>query len=292
MIHIGRAGARLGSFSEEEVRRGLANGRFFPQDLGWKEGMANWARLSQFDEFAAPPPPLPEAAVLAPEEGAEASQPAGLPWDDWKQRGFLVGFGQTVRLVLVNPSEAFARMLVTGGLSSPLLYNLIGGWLGMVAVGIYAVLTTGAQPPPGNLTNMQRLFYPTPGMAMSAMKLFIFMGPVIVTVSALISSGLAHLFLMLAGGANKPFHVTLRVFCFSYGSTQLLEMLPFCGGLLAMVWLLVCCTVGLAIAHGTTTGRAVTAMALFVAACFVCCLGIFFLAAAASYDSMRPMLNP
>ena len=287
IIHIGRAGTNLGSFSEDVVRQGLAAGRFFLTDLGWKEGMANWAPLSQFSEFAPPAPPLPEEAELV-----ETVQPGGLPWEDRGGRGMVVAFAQTARLVLTNPSEAFARMHTAGGMSNPLLYNLIGGWLGLAAVGIYAVLTSRMQPAPKDLTEMQKLFYPSPAMAMSALKLFVLMGPVIVTVSALISSAIAHLFLMLAGGANKPFHVTLRVFCFSYGSTQLLEMLPFCGGLLAMVWLMVCCVVGLAIAHGTTTGRAVTAMALFVAACFVCCLGIFFLAAAASYDSMRPMLNP
>jgi hypothetical protein len=99
-----------------------------------------------------------------------------------------------------------------------------------------------------------------------------------------------HLLLMLTGGANKPFHVTLRVFCFSYGSAQLLQLLPFCGNLLAPVWMLVCCVAGLAVAHRTSTGRSVTAMVLFVGACFVCCMGFVLLVLGTNADALR-LLN-
>lgn len=294
MIHIGRAGTNLGSFSEEEVRQGLTTGRFSLNDLGWKEGMANWAPLSQFSEFtapAAPMPPLPEdespdqAGVT---ESADAAEPGGLPWDHRKERGSLAAFTETARLVLTNPSVAFARMQAEGGLFDPILYNLIGGWLGLLASGIYAILTSRMQPPP---SDQEARFYLSPAMAMTALKMFIWLGPIIVTVNTLIFSVIAHLFLMLTGGANKPFHVTLRVFCFSYGSTQLLQMLPFCGSPLALLWMVVCGVVGLALAHGTTTGRSMAAMVLFIAACCICCMGIFILAGVANYDSLRPMLN-
>jgi len=264
-------------------------------DLGWKEGMANWVPLSQLSEFAPEPmPPLP--AEVPPVEGAEEAGVAqtkagGLPWDYRSQNGYLASFIQTVRMVLTQPSEAFARMRVDGSLFSPLVYCVIGGWLGMVVTGIYAVITARTQPMPGDLTPLQARFYPTPAMAMTALQIFIFLGPVIAMAIALISSFIAHLFLMLAGGANKPFHVTLRVFAFSYGSTELLKLLPACGSPLAMVWLMVCCVVGLAVAHQTTTRRSVAAMLLFVLACFMCCMGFLFLFAAMSYDALRPMLN-
>jgi len=282
MIHIGRAGSKLGSFSEEEVRRGLASGRFSLTDLGWKEGMANWAPLSQFPELTAPPepePPLP--GETSSDEPAQPAEPAGLPWDDRRERGGIKGFWLTARMVLTSPGEAFARMLQAGSLSGPMLFNLIGGWFGMVIAGIYAIVITRLQPAPAKeMTQLQQLFYLSPDMARQALRLYIVMGPVIVTVVVLAFSVIAHLFLMLAGGANKPFHVTLRVMCFSYGSTQLLQALPFCGSPLATVWLMVCCVTGLAIAHGTTTGRAATAVALFVGACIACCVGAVLLVAA------------
>jgi hypothetical protein len=288
MIHIGRAGVNLGSFSEFEVRQGLATGRFLLTDLGWKEGMENWTPLSHFEEFATPPPPMPplpgsELAELPGAPAAEAGERVGLPWDHRGQIGFFAAFAETVWLVLFNPGEAFARMRTSGGLADPLLYNLVGGWFGAICAGIYLVIMTRLQPPPAGATGMRALFPFTPEAAMQELKIFIFMGPVIVTVTTMIFAGIAHLFLMLAGGANKSFMVTLRVFCFSYGSAQLLQIIPFCGNLMGGIWMLVCCMIGLAVAHGTSMGRSVAAVALFFFACFLCCAGLLVLATGAAY---------
>jgi len=291
-IHIGRAGSKLGSFSEFEVRQGLASGRFFLTDLGWKEGMETWAPLSQFPELTPRPepmPPLPDEPALpeAPLPPAEI----GLPWDHRRDIGFLNGFLQTAYMVLLNPTEAFRRMLETGSLANPLLYNLIGGWFGAIVSGLYLVLTTRLQPAPGNLTGARALFYLTPALALRETKILIVVGPVLVTVSTLLTSIIAHLFLMLAGGANKSYQVTLRVFCFCYGSAQLLQALPVCGNLLAPTWFLVSCIIGLAAAHNTGTGRSVVAMLLFLAACFACCVGAVMLAVGTDMQSIGPLLK-
>jgi hypothetical protein len=293
MIHIGRAGTKLGSFSEFEVRRGLASGRFFLTDLGWKQGMENWAPLSTFPEFAPetpePMPPLPEPAAVGPAE-ADPARP-GLPWDYRKEIGFARALVQTAWMILVSPAEAFARMRITGPVAGPLLYNMIGGWIGAVASATYLVLTLRVQPPPTNLSGPKALFYLPPSMALRELEVVIVIGPIIVTVTTLIASAIAHLLLMLAGGANRDFHVTLRVLCFTYGSAQLLQLIPVCGNFMTPVWMLVCSIVGLAVAHGTTAGRSATAMILFMMAFFVCCLGALFLALGADPQSMRSLLN-
>jgi len=286
MIHIGRAGVNLGSFSEFEVRQGLRSGQFLLTDLGWKEGMENWTPLSQFEEFATPPaamPPLPGSEPEEPGAPAEAGEAIGLPWDHRAQIGLFAAFAETVWMVLFNPAEAFARMRASGSLADPLLYNLIGGWFGAICAGVYLVVTTRLQPPAPAAAGWRALFTMTPAVAMWDLKIFIFMGPVLVTVSTMIFAGITHLFLMLAGGANKDFQVTLRVFCFSYGSAQLLQVIPFCGNMMALVWMLVCCAVGLGVAHGTATGRSVAAVALFVFACGLCCVGAIVLAVGAQY---------
>ncbi|MGA3171184.1 MAG: DUF4339 domain-containing protein [Chthoniobacteraceae bacterium] len=288
MIHIGRAGVKLGAFSEDEVRSGLASGRFQLSDLGWKEGMENWTPLSQFEEFTGPPAAMPPLPGGTEPETIEPVAEAGLPWDERKERGLLAAFAQTVRLVLLKPVEAFGRMRTTGPISGPLIYNLIGGWIGLIAAGVYAVLISRAQPaPPADLSKMEALFYLTPDMAKSAFKLYIILGPVIVTAMVLVTSALAHLFLMLAGGANKSYHVTLRVFCFAWGSAQVFQLFPACGGVLALGWMLFGCVVGMAIAHGTTTGRAVAAMVLLAAACGTCCIGSALVVAAAGSGALR-----
>jgi hypothetical protein len=281
-IHIGRGQEKLGAFSEDEVRRGLRTGRFSLTDLGWKEGMENWTPLSQFEEFNAPPPPMPPLPS-APEPAFEAvevvEEAHGLPWEDRAARGVVIGFLETVRLVMFSPAEAFRRMRTEGKLSAPLLYNVIGGWIGLVAAAIYAVLITRAQPAPTDLPKWQQALELTPEMAVLALKLYAILGPVIATVIVLISSAFTHLFLMLAGGANKAYHVTLRVFCFAWGSTQLLQLFPI-GGPAAMVWMAICSVIGLTVAHGTTTGRSVAALAMLVFACGACCVGSLLLLSA------------
>jgi type II secretory pathway pseudopilin PulG len=66
--HIARDGNQLGTFNEQQVRDGLANGTLKPTDLAWKEGMGDWAAVSSVLNQAAPPaiPPVPPPFV-APE---------------------------------------------------------------------------------------------------------------------------------------------------------------------------------------------------------------------------------
>lgn len=54
-IHIGRDGQALGTFDENEVRDGLATGRFLGSDLAWRDGMGDWQPLSSFSILDAPP---------------------------------------------------------------------------------------------------------------------------------------------------------------------------------------------------------------------------------------------
>jgi hypothetical protein len=275
MIHIGRSGAKLGSFSVFEISQGLRSGRFFLTDLAWKEGMENWKPLSQFDEFEVTPEPMPPLpGEEEPADEAEFTIP-GLPWDFRREIGVFRGFFQTLRLVLMRPANAFARMLPSGGLAGPLLYNMIGAWFGTICSATYLVLTfKDTPPPPASLGQYGALFSMSPERAMDEWRLFFFFGWAIVTISTLISSGIIHLLLMLAGGAKKPYHVTLRVFCFTYGSVQILQIFPILGSIFAPALLVVYGVIGLAVAHQINVWRAVTAMGLFLFAGFVFLLAL------------------
>ncbi|CAN5803398.1 hypothetical protein BH11VER1_BH11VER1_02810 [soil metagenome] len=63
-IHIGRNGTPLGTFSEDQVRDGIASGTFLGTDLAWQEGMDDWRPLSSFSLSHAPPalPQSPSAS--------------------------------------------------------------------------------------------------------------------------------------------------------------------------------------------------------------------------------------
>jgi hypothetical protein len=112
---------------------------------------------------------------------------------------------------------------------------------------------------------------------------YILLSPVFVIVLTFIISGILHLCLMIVGGARKPVETTFRVVCFSSGSTSLLSMIPFCGGMIACVWNIVLEIIGLARAHETETGKAALAVLLPI---IVCCGGGILLAILGGFSAL------
>jgi len=99
-IHVARPPAQLGVFSPEEVAAGLQSGRFLPTDQGWREGMAAWSPLSQWEEFRG----VAAAVPAAPAEAAVA--PSQVPWEQGKS---VASFFATVKAALFSPRETFAH---------------------------------------------------------------------------------------------------------------------------------------------------------------------------------------
>jgi hypothetical protein len=265
MVHVNRGTTSLGVFSEAEVREGLTAGRFVPSDIGWREGMANWQPLSQFPEFAgaAPPaiPPVQPGAATASTRDVRN----GLPWEHRQERGFLSAFVETVVMVLSKPSTAFATMRTEGGLTEPLLYAVIGGGVGVIVWFIFSVALNSV----GVLNPREMGFAPMVGMSVSFVMLVWRL--VFVAIVPFVFGGLVHVSLVLVGGANKAFETTFRVISFSQGSTAPLQLVPCCGGFVALIWFLVANCIGVARAHEIDSGRATLAVLLpFV----VCCGGI------------------
>jgi len=267
MIHVNRGTTTLGVFSEEEVREGLSTGRFAQTDIGWREGMASWQPLSQFPELggaAAPAvPPVQPGAAPAPTPVAART---GLPWERRQERGFVNAFIETLTMVLTKPSEAFGVMRREGGLGEPLIYALIGGCLGGI---VSALFSLGFQSI-GLFADKNNSLAAMTGMGIGFGTIILV--PFIIVIGLFIWSGLAHLCLIIFGGANQSFEATFRVFAFSQGSAGPLQIIPLCGGLISGVWALVCNCIGLARAQETDTGRAVLAV---FSPLVVCCGGLF-----------------
>lgn len=81
-VWIGRDGERHGPYKEVDVRQWLRSGQVSPDDLGWQEGMTDWAPLSTLfpDERVAEPtgfspvPPAPPAPpASAPNYAADTN---------------------------------------------------------------------------------------------------------------------------------------------------------------------------------------------------------------------------
>lgn len=115
-VWIGRDGERHGPYKEAEVRQWLQSGQLSPNDLGWYEGMTDWAPLSSLfpDEMRAEPPafspapPVPPSYTAAP-MAARGDAVAAL--DDyagfWKRAGAYILDG----IVLWIPNMVLGHLL-------------------------------------------------------------------------------------------------------------------------------------------------------------------------------------
>ena len=285
MIHVNRSGQSLGIFDEARVREGLATGEFIGTDLGWTEGMPSWRPLSELENFgatAAPPPetpppvggagtaPAPAAPIIPAGDVPPTGEGSGLPWENRDQYGFANGLLQTIAMVLTRPNEAFGVMKRDAGLADPLLYAIIIGTAAALVSFVYSMLFQSIGFMSSGEAGLGRFV----GAGATSFLSVVF-APVLIALMVFIVAGIAHLCLMLVGGANGSFETTLRVFCYSSGSANVLQLVPGCGGLLAGITSIVLNCIGLARAHQTDTWRAVVAVLLPVA---VCCgvVALFF----------------
>lgn len=286
MIQVARDGAKIGEFTLEQIQAGLASGQFRPTDLGWQSGMADWRPLSEFVPAAAAGTP-PQVPLAVP--GTSTTAPgAGLPWEHRAQLGFGKAWFDTVSALITRPSEAFTMMRPEGGLTDPLLFGLIGGSAGSIVSLLFQGLF---QSMPGLFGGGNDLFDSFGFGPWVVIAIYAALMPLLVIIGLFVGSAILHLCLMLVGGANRSFETTFRVACFTTGSANLFSIIPFCGGIIALVYHIVLECIGLTRAHPTTTGKALLAIFLPLIVC--CGLGLLAVillggfGAAAAYFSGR-----
>jgi hypothetical protein len=198
--------------------------------------------------------------------------PPPVPPIPWERPGAGLGdLWPTLALLLGRPGEAFARMTSTAGVGRALVFGLVVyvisnaiGQLWTLALnqalqGMFDRLGGGA------FAELQQ-FQLSPGLQYA---LNLVLSPFIFLVGTLVGAGVVHLLLLLFGGAPGGFETTLRVNAYSAAPTVAM-VIPFLGGLIAMVWWLVLLIVGLGAAHRIPTGRAAAAVLIPVALCCAC----------------------
>src|SRR5262245_53529928 len=171
------------------------------------------------------PPPLP------PDSGTSSS---GTPWERRDQIGIAAGLVETTTQVLSGPEGFFARMPVTGGLTSPLLYGLLIGYVGLVASTLYSLvfkLTFGRlrrlRRPGGPLERVARFLESGPNLVGNLV-----FGPVFIAIVLFIWAGILHVMLLVLGGAQRDFEATFRVASYAQ-ATSILQIVPVCGSIAA-----------------------------------------------------------
>lgn len=237
---------------------------------------------------AAPPPPVPPAAPMAAGApgGWASAAPAGgprqdgPPWEDRERLGFGVAFVETTKGVLAEPADFFRRMKPSGGLGAPLFYGVLTGYLGLVVTSVYQLvwrLVAGAPAAPTGDSPAERFAAAFQGgMTPLQFGINLLLGPVLIAAGLFIGAGIYHVMLLVLGGAQRDFEATLRVACYS-SATQLFQIVPGCGGLIAVVWNIVVAVVGLSEVHGISRGKAAAAVLLPVLLVCCCCLGVALL---------------
>jgi hypothetical protein len=284
-IWINRAGQSLGTFTLEEVQRGLNQGQYVPTDLGWQEGMASWKPLAEFAGLQMPTqqgqatpltpispsspevPPLLGEATLATVEGIED----GPAWERRKELGLLKALTQTWKEVLFNPNVSFPQMKTSGGYAAPFLFNLTMVVIYAFFTTIYQLLISGVLAAAGashsGSNSMSSLGVALPPLLnVGAMIVLI---PLLVGFT-FVNAGITHLCLALFKGTSKSYEATYRVLCYSY-STWIFALVPCAGGIVSSIWGVVSTIIGLSKVHRTEGWRAAVAVLLPV---FVC-MGIF-----------------
>jgi hypothetical protein len=211
-----------------------------------------------------PPPPGDMPPPVEPPPPAPPPEPSALAWE---QPGypFLEGLYETAKLILTRPSEAFGRMSLVIDLGRPILFAVIFGWLGIIASQLWELVLRGAlwQWMPGIGRGAH---FALPLTVSVATMIF---APVLVLIGVFLWSAIVHLVLVILGAANGGFAATARVICYAQ-TPSVLQVVPGCGGVIALVWSLVLEIIGLAKAHRTTQGNAAVAVLLPIALCCAC----------------------
>jgi hypothetical protein len=149
---------------------------------------------------------------------------------------------RTTWQVLLHPSRTFAAP-ARPGLVWAFTYGLILGTLGSAASALWG---RGQGPASGDPSQ--------------AVWWLLFL-PLMVAASMFVFAALAHLFLMILGGAKRGFAATFRVVGYS-NAAGVFQLVPAVGMVVGWVWSVVVLVGGLAAAHGVGRGRVFLALFL------------------------------
>ncbi len=212
------------------------------------------------------PPPIPTSA---PRTWSDSHFPAqlaagpGIPWDSRRQAGFFKAWWDTLFQSLRWPNEFYARMPVRGGYFEPVLYAVITTMIG-VLVSLLWQVPLQLIPLAASHGLMGKL---GAGFGMAAIAFFAFLAllflPIFLALGEFIGAAIGHIFVKIMGGQGS-YEVTFRVLCFA-NSSQVFQVVPGLGGIIAMVFWGIQVYFGYRHAHRMNQTQALVAMFLPVA---------------------------
>jgi hypothetical protein len=194
--------------------------------------------------------------------GTPINEPTGsTPWEDMASLGFFTALFRTMKEVLFAPTAFFRKMPVSSGLTPPLFYGVILGFVG----GLIAILLQfGLFGSMGSFPEMEGMEGMGGGFQLFQTTFIIIYAiflPILIAIGLFIMTAIFHLCLLIVGAGKRGFEATFRVVAYS-SSTQVFAILPVVGGIIITIYNLVLWTIGFRESHRTTTGRALIAVLL------------------------------
>jgi hypothetical protein len=231
-----------------------------------------------------PPPRSAFSGTTGGDSPAGTPPPSAPPrtGPPWEQGRSFENLFATIKGVLLLPTRTFREASQTAGIGPALLFGMILGLLGGYAALFWEYLSRRAsegEPLPAIFDSLPPDMLEAFNYAQNPIFLLAYAIclPVFAAIGMFLWAGVVHLCLMMLGGAKQGYEATFRTLAYSYGSTALFQVVPFCGGLIGMVWSLVAQIIGLKEMHGTGGGRAAAAVLLPLVLCCCLCAGFFLL---------------
>lgn len=239
----------------------------------------------------APPPGVPIHLPSAGSPDAEGPQDQSTPWEERATIGLGAAYVETLRKSMLEPVAFFTRMRVDSAEGAVKYFWINAGIGGFSAELWQALLSLTRRGPsfPMTLPNGEPIPFAEAFSAMNSPSTHLMMAVamlLLAPVGLYLWSGLLHLGALIFGSAGNGFLATRKAVAYASGP-NLLQLIPCCGGLLALGWYLVLLVIGIWKAQRTSVGAAigVVVVPLF----FVCCLTGMLAAAAAAVSATKLM---
>jgi hypothetical protein len=231
----------------------------------------------EFRDDSAEFPPDPDPYRLdetgpPPPDGPPENLP---PWEDRANYSLITGFLQTIPQVMTAPGRFFTDHPVRRGLWGPVTFGVVIGVISAIAEWIWSHVFTGFER---NLLELLGEDYDvTPAEAWIeefAEGFGVLASPLLALVGVFLVAGMVHLGVMLmSSNRDRGFEATLRATAYASGAT-ILSLIPMCGDLVGMVWMLVVAVIGVRQMHGIGTGPALFAVFAPLVLCCCGCTGL------------------
>lgn len=217
-----------------------------------------------------PPVPPVTPSPYEPPRSEEPYDPTKLPWEFRHQLGVVEALVETIKLLVMDPADAYSRVRRDSDLTSPLLFAIIVGWVGGLLNQMWSYLfNSSIRTFFGGMQGIDQAFPETSAAAIVGILIAM---PVLIVIGVFISAGIFHLCLLLVGGTHDSpsgFEGTVKVVGYAQVA-GLAAIVPFVGSMVAGVWTLVLDGIGFTKVHRTPTGKAVAAVLIPSVVCCLC----------------------